>query len=140
MAILKKDLQAVKRDIKALEKKLEKLLKAHVPMPKAKKVIKKKVVKKAKAVKKAPAKKAKVVKKAPAKKAPAKKAVARKKAPQATATDKILKIIKRSKKGVDVPTLKKKTGFDDKKVRNIIFRASKEGKIKKSGRGIYVGA
>jgi hypothetical protein len=140
MAILKKDLQAVKRDIKALEKKLEKLLKAHVPMPKAKKVIKKKVVKKAKAVKKAPAKKAKVVKKAPAKKAPAQKAVARKKAPQATATDKILKIIKRSKKGVDVPTLKKKTGFDDKKVRNIIFRASKEGKIKKSGRGIYVGA
>ena len=146
MAILKKDLQAVKRDIKALEKKLEKLLKAYVPMPKAKKVIKKKVVKKAKAVKKAPAKKAKVVKKAPAKKAkvvkkaPAKKAVARKKAPQATATDKILIIIKRSKKGVDVLTLKKKTGFDDKKVRNIIFRASKEGKIKKSGRGIYVGA
>ena len=139
MAILKKDLQAVKRDIKALGKKLEKLLKAHVPMPKTKKVIKKKVVKKAKAVKKAPAKKA-PAKKASAKKAPAKKAVARKKAPQATATDKILIIIKRSKKGVDVPTLKKKTGFDDKKVRNIIFRASKEGKIKKSGRGIYVGA
>ena len=134
MAILKKDLQAVKRDIKALEKKLEKLLKAYEPMPKAKKVTKKKAVKKAKTVKKAPAKKA------PAKKAPAKKAVARKKAPQATATDKILKIIKRSKKGVDVLTLKKKTGFDDKKVRNIIFRASKEGKIKKSGRGIYVGA
>lgn len=124
MAILKKDLQAVKRDIKALEKKLEKLLKAHEPMPKAKKVTKKKAVKKAK-----------VVKKAAAKKAPAKKKVS-----QVTATDKILKIVKRSKKGVDVPTLKKKTGFDDKKVRNIVFRASKEGKIKKSGRGIYVGA
>ncbi len=138
MAILKKDLQAVKRDIKALEKKLENLLKAYEPAPKAKKVTKKKAVKKAKTVKKAPVKKASA-KKAIAKKAPAKKAVARKKAPQATATDKILKIIKRSKKGVDVPTLKKKTGFDDKKVRNIIFRASKEGKIKKSGRGIYVG-
>ena len=129
MAILKRDLQAVKRDIKALEKKLEKLLKAYEPMPKAKKAAKKKTVKKAKAVKKAPAKKA-----------PAKKAVARKKTTQVTATDKILRIIKRSKKGVDVPTLKKKTGFDDKKVRNIVFRASKEGKIKKSGRGIYVGA
>ncbi len=128
MAILKKDLQAVKRDIKALEKKLEKLLKAYEPMPKVKKVTKKKAVKKAK-----------TVKKASAKKAPAKKAIARKKAPPATATDKILTIIKRSKKGVDVLTLKKKTGFDDKKVRNIIFRASKEGKIKKSGRGIYVG-
>ena len=129
MAILKRDLQAVKRDIKALEKKLEKLLKAYEPMPKAKKAAKKKTVKKAKAVKKAPAKKA-----------PAKKAVARKKTTQVTATDKILRIIKRSKKGVDVPTLKKKTGFDDKKVRNIVFRASKEGKIKKFGRGIYVGA
>ena len=64
----------------------------------------------------------------------------RKTAPQATATDQILGIIKRFKKGVDVTTLKKKTGFDDKKVRNIVFRASKEGKIKKSGRGIYVGA
>ena len=129
MAILKKDLQAVKRDIKALEKKLEKLLKAYEPVTKVKKVTKKKAVKKAK-----------TVKKAPTKKAPAKKAIARKKVPQATATDKILRIIKRSKKGVDVLTLKEKTGFDDKKVRNIIFRASKEGKIKKSGRGIYVGA
>ncbi len=139
MAILKKDLQAVKRDIKALEKKLEKLLKAHEPMPKAKKVTKKKAVKKAKVVKKAAAKKA-PAKKAPAKKAAAKKAGAANKSSQVTATDKILKIVKRSKKGVDVPTLKKKTGFDDKKVRNIVFRASKEGKIKKSGRGIYVGA
>ena len=140
MAVLKKDLHAVKRDIKALEKKLEKLLKAHEPMPKAKKVTKKNAVKKDKAVKKAPARKAKAVKKAPAKKAPAIKTTAGKKVTQATATDEILKIIKRSKKGVDVPTLKKKTGFDDKKVRNIVFRASKEGKIKKSGRGIYVGA
>ena len=139
MAILKKDLQAVKRDIKALETKLEKLLKAHEPMPKAKKVTKKKAVKKARVVKKAAAKKA-PAKKAPAKKAAAKKAGAANKSSQVTATDKILKIVKRSKKGVDVPTLKKKTGFDDKKVRNIVFRASKEGKIKKSGRGIYVGA
>ena len=68
------------------------------------------------------------------------KVAAKKKAPQTTATDQILRIIKRFKKGVDVPTLKQKTGFDDKKVRNIVFRASKEGKIKKSGRGIYVGA
>ena len=139
MAISKKDLQAVKSGIKALEKKLEKLLKAIGPMPKAKKVTKKKAVKKAKTVKKAPAKKA-PAKKASAKKAPAKKTVAKKKATQVTATDRILQIVKRSKKGVDVPTLKKKSGFDDKKVRNIVFRASKEGKIKKSGRGIYVGA
>jgi len=138
MAILKKDLQAVKKDIKALEKKLDKLLKDFGSAPAAKKAAPKKAASKAPA-KKAPAKKA-PAKKASAKKAPAKKAVARKKPAKVTATDKILQIVKRSKKGVDVPTLKKKSGFDDKKVRNIVFRASKEGKIKKSGRGIYVWA
>ena len=142
MAILKKDLTALRKDFKALEKKMEKLLKAFDASSKPKKVSKPKAAKKATAkkvttkktaVKKAPAK-AKAVKKAPAKKAPAKK-----KALPVTATDQILKIIKRSKKGVDVPTLKTKTGFDDKKVRNIVFRAAKEGRIKKSGRGVYVG-
>jgi len=148
MAILKKDLQAVKKDIKALEKKLDKLLKDFGSAPAAKKAAPKKAASKAPAkkapAKKAPAKKAPAkkapAKKASAKKAPAKKAVARKKPAKVTATDKILQIVKRSKKGVDVPTLKKKSGFDDKKVRNIVFRASKEGKIKKSGRGIYVWA
>jgi hypothetical protein len=119
MAILKKDLQALRRDFKALEKKMEKLLQAAEKSGKTKIGVKTKAVK-AKAVKKV-------------------KVAAGKKTPQITATDQILKIIKRSKKGVDVPTLKKKTGFDDKKVRNIVFRASKEGRIKKSGRGIYVG-
>ena len=125
MAILKRDLQAVKRDIKALEKKMEKLLVAHgkPQKPKAVKKAKRKTVK-------AKTKRAAAVKKA----APGKKAA------KMTATEKILKIIKRSRKGVDVPTLKTKTGFEDKKVRNIIFRASKEGKIKKVGRGIYFGA
>ena len=117
MAILKKDLNALRKDFKALEKKMEKLLKAAESSGKPQKTTK-----------------AKAVRKAPAEKTPAKKKVM-----QVTATDQILKIIKRSKKGVDVPTLKKKTGFDDKKVRNIVFRAAKEGRIKKSGRGIYVG-
>ncbi len=125
MAILKRDLQAVGRDIKALEKKLAKLIKAYEKpqRPKAAKKAKRKTVK-------AKTKRRAVVK----------KTVRRKKALQMTATEQILKIIKRSRKGVDVPTLKTKTGFQDKKVRNIIFRASKEGKIKKVGRGIYVGA
>jgi len=104
----------------------------------AKKATAEKTPPKKKAVKKAPVKKAPAKKKA-VMKAPAKKAPAPKKAGQVTATDQILNIIKRSKNGVDVPTLKKKTGFDDKKVRNIVFRAAKEGRIKKSGRGVYVG-
>ena len=156
MAILKKDLTALRKEFKALEKKMEKLLKGFDTSSKPKKAAKPKAAKKAVAkkstakkaiAKKAPAKKT-TAKKAPAKKAvakkkvavkaPAKKAPAPKKAVQVTATDQILKIIKRSKKGVDVPTLKKKTGFDDKKVRNIVFRAAKEDRIKKSGRGVYV--
>ena len=125
MAILKRDLQAVKKDIKALEKKMEKLLKAYGTPPKRK------------AAKKV---KRKAVKAKTKRKVVAKKTAGHKKKTQMTATEQILKIVRRSRKGVDVPTLKTKTGFPDKKVRNIIFRASKEGKIKKVGRGIYVGA
>ena len=122
MTILKKDLRAVQKDIKALEKKLEKLI---VAFDQGKKVKAKPAARKA-----APKKK----------RAPAKKAVAKKKRLKMTATDKVLGIIRRSKKGVNVSTIKTKTGFDDKKVRNIIFRTTKEGKIKKVSRGVYVGA
>jgi len=128
LTILKKDLMSLKKEFKTVEKKMEMLLKA---------------VEKVGNVPKAAAKKAvttKIVKTKAFKKAPANKVVTKKAKPQATATEQILGIIKRFKKGVDVPTLKEKTGFDDKKVRNIVFRASKEGKIKKFGRGIYVGA
>ena len=125
MTILKRDLRALQKDIKALEKKLEKLIKA---FDYEKKVKAKPVAKKATT---------RVVKK---RRAPAKKAAAKSKRAKLTATDKVLGIIRRSKKGVNVSTIKTRTGFDDKKVRNIIFRTSKEGKIKKVGRGIYVGA
>ena len=43
----------------------------------------------------------------------------------------------RLRKGVDVPGLKAKSGFEDKKIRNIIFRLSKQGTIKRVGRGLY---
>jgi hypothetical protein len=125
MAILKKDLQALQREIKALDRKIEKLIKEFEKS------------KKTKVTKKVTAKptKAKTTKKAPAKKAPAKKKTA-----QPTATDKVLKIINRSKKGVDTSTLMKKTGFDQRKIWSIINRASKAGKIKRAGKGIYLGA
>lgn len=51
----------------------------------------------------------------------------------------ILNIIKRSRKGVDVAILKQKTGFDEKKIRNVIYKAHKEGIIRRAGRGIYLG-
>ena len=86
-------------------------------------------------IEKAPPAKAKAVKKTVAKKAPAKKKTAK-----LTATDKVINVIKRSKKGVDVPTLLKKTGFDEMKVRNIVSRINKQGRIKRIGIGLYVGA
>jgi septal ring factor EnvC (AmiA/AmiB activator) len=76
--------------------------------------------------------KAKPARKVRAKKTPAKRAK------KVTDTDRVLNIIKRSKEGVRVPTLVKKTGFDDKKVRDIINRTLKQGKIKRVGKGIYV--
>ena len=125
MTILEKDLRAVQRDIKALERKMENLLKAFD---------------KDKKTKAKPAAKKAVTKVVRTKRAPVKKAVAERKGVKVTATEQVLKIIRRSKKGVKVSSIKTGTGFDDKKIRNIIFRTTKEGKIKKVGRGIYVGA
>jgi predicted transcriptional regulator of viral defense system len=126
--ILKKDLMALKKDITVVGKKVENLLKEFEKDKKGK----------APKASKAKAVKTKTAKKAPAK--PAKKAPAKKKTVKVTATDQVLKIVNSSKKGVDNPTLMKKTGFDERKVRNIIFRAYKEGKIQRAGRGLYSGA
>ena len=120
MTIYKKDLQALNKDIKALSRKMEKLIKEFDKSQKAR------------AAKKPTAK---TTKRVPTKKAPVKKRTVK-----LTATDKVLKIISKSKRGIDPPTLMKKTGFDNRKITNILQRAFKEGKIKRVGRGIYVGA
>jgi predicted transcriptional regulator len=57
-----------------------------------------------------------------------------------TATDRVLDIIKKNEKGVDAASLMKDTGFNATKVRNILSRIFKEGKVKRAGRGIYVAA
>ena len=126
MTISKKVLQALNEDIKTLEKKTETLDTA------AGKVEKPKVAKKA------PAQPAKAI---PTKKTPAKKkAPAKKGTAKPTATDQVLKIIKGSKKGVNTATLMEKTSFNQKKVTNILQRTYKQGKIKRVGKGVYVGA
>jgi hypothetical protein len=107
----------------AIGKKLENLVKA---------------VEKSKKTTPAKASKAKSVKAKPVKKAP--KAPAKKKAVKVTATNQVLKIINGSKKGVDAATLMKKTGFNQKKVTNILQRTFKAGKIKRAAKGIYAGA
>ena len=133
MKSLKQDLRAVAKELKALARKTERAMKAVDKLEKAKAAPKRKPKAKTKARKKAPAKKA------PAKKVVRKKASA-KKAKAVTATEQVLKIIKRTKKGLGAPALMKKTGFSDKKIRNILMRASKQGKIRRAARGIYVAA
>ncbi len=68
-----------------------------------------------------------------------KKVLLKKKTAKLTATDKVLRIIMKRKRGIGNSTLMDKTGFDEKKLRNIVFRAFKEGKIKRVGRGLYAG-
>jgi len=61
----------------------------------------------------------------------------RKKA-ETSATDTVLSIIKRQKKGIDTAAIKKKTDFDTKTIRNVIFRLKKQGKIQAAARGVYM--
>ncbi|MDY6971749.1 MAG: hypothetical protein SV775_05410 [Thermodesulfobacteriota bacterium] len=60
------------------------------------------------------------------------------KAKKVTATGSVLGIIQSSKNGVDTETLKRKTGFSDKKIWNIINRQKRQGAIKSVRRGFYV--
>ncbi len=55
-----------------------------------------------------------------------------------SASSVVLSVIKDSKEGADFSQIKKKTGYDDKKLRNIIFRLNKIEKIKRLERGIYI--
>ena len=52
-------------------------------------------------------------------------------------TQTVLDMIRKSKKGIGTGTLIKKTGFDGKKIHNTLFKALKEGKIERVGRGVY---
>ena len=122
MKNLIKDLRAVNKDLNSLSKKVDKMIVA------VGKLEKPKVVKKANAVK------AKPIKKVTAKKPAAKKVT------KITAADTVLRIINRYKKGVGTATLMEKTGYNQKKIANIVFKLKKQGKITSVGMGVYVKA
>ena len=114
MKELERDLQSVLKSLRALTQKTDKMIKRLEKLEKAQAAKKPKV----KAIK---------------------KAVARKPA-KVSASGTVLAIIKRSRKGVDKATLIKKTGFEDKKIRDITYRLRKQGKIKGEPKGLYVKA
>ena len=115
---LKKELGMVGKEMQSLSRKLAKLILEADRLEKSK---------------------PKIPKTKPVKKVPAKKPVANKSA-KLSATDTVLTIINRSKKGVHVSALMKKTGFNEKKVQNVIYKLKKQEKIKSERKGVYVKA
>ncbi len=70
-----------------------------------------------------------------------KKAVPKKASPKKKAKspfDTVVGIIRRSRKGVNVASIREKTGFDDKQIRTYFYKAKRQGKIKNKSRGVYV--
>jgi hypothetical protein len=108
MKQLKKDLQAVSKTLKQLTVRTENIAKRLDKLEKPKSVKKKKAKAKPKVTKKPV---------------------------QVSAAATVLAIIKRSRKGVGVATLKSKAGLEGRTVNNIIYRLKKDDKIKSGGRG-----
>ena len=55
-----------------------------------------------------------------------------------TAFEVVYDAIKSFEHGADFAEIQVKTGFGEKKIRNIIFRLNKYGRIKRKNRGIYI--
>lgn len=49
----------------------------------------------------------------------------------------VLELISRDKAGTELKVIKEKTCFNDKKIRNIIYRLDQTGRIERVKRGIY---
>ena len=64
--------------------------------------------------------------------------VSKKTATQPTAADTVYKVIARLKKGANMPVIKQKTGYDNKKIQNSVYKLKKQGKIKSEIKGVYV--
>ena len=70
-------------------------------------------------------------------KKPVQKATGKKEVKSATDGDKVLAIIGRSKKGASTAAIMQKTGFNQKKIANIIYRLRKQRKIRSVEKGVY---
>jgi hypothetical protein len=55
-----------------------------------------------------------------------------------TASDTVLNIVKKHRAGIGFAAIQEKSGFDEKKLRNIIFRLNKLGIITRKARGTYL--
>jgi hypothetical protein len=76
-------------------------------------------------------------KKVKAVKKPVQKATKKKEVKSATDADKVLGIISRSKIGASTAAIMQETGYNQKKIANIIYRLRKQQKIKSVEKGVY---
>ena len=118
MKQIQKKLKSIANSIQALAQRVENIQKQIESEPKPGAKVKRKSVKRS-AVKKAARKPSKP-------------------AETGTAYALFLKVIGSSKNGISVAGLKAKTGFNDKKIANLAYKAKKQGKIKAADKGVYV--
>jgi len=52
----------------------------------------------------------------------------------------VVGIVRKSRKGITVAAIREKTGFGEIRIRNTIYRARQQGKIKNKERGVYISA
>ena len=131
MKKIQSQLKAISKSLASLSKQVERITKQVDKFQPAKKA----TAKPKKAVRKA------AVRKAAVRKAPARKASVRKKAAPAkgkTVLDSVYSVIKRSKKGATIATLKTKTGLDSRQLSNALYKLSKKRMVHAKSRGLYV--
>ena len=141
MSALKNDLAAVTKTLKQLSRKTEQLAKKVDTLEKVKAAKKPKAKKaaKAKTKRRVVTKRRTITKKKARKKRVAAKRPAAKRAAKKSASEVLLDLMRKSRgtKGVATALLQKKTGFNNQKIRDNIYKLTKRGKIRRVGRGVY---
>ena len=121
MKQLKRQLQSVVKSLKVLTQKTEKIAKKLGSLEKVQPPKRRGV-------------KAKVRRKIVARR-PAKRVA--KRPTKVTAIDTVLKSVQKRKRGITTAEIKKRTGFNEKKIWDIVNRAKRQGKVKSLGKGVY---
>ncbi|MFH1282371.1 MAG: hypothetical protein ABII27_01755 [bacterium] len=126
MKKIKDQLMTIAKSLTRLSNQVEKISKQADKMsPSKKSAVKNRAAKKVSTKKKA-------VKRVAVKKTAAKKATSK-----ATVLDSVIAVIKRSKKGANIDTLRKKTGLGPRQLSNALYKLSKRGVIEAKSRGLY---
>jgi hypothetical protein len=123
MKRIQTQLKTISKSLASLSKQVERITKQ---------------VEKLQPAKKAAAKRKKTVRKAAVRR---KAAPARRKAAAAkgqTVLDTVYDVIRRSKNGATIATLKTKTGLDSRQLSNALYKLSKKRMVRAKSRGLYV--